>query len=496
MSLVSNPASVVYSGTGVVQLKALPAPSLNALITVTDYGTFATDSLSYVKQSIQANVNELLDWAAITISAPQLNTDSTASPRNSKVVLTAVTGRGYTGSVTLYFDRVIYTGRDFPDMFVYPQASAWTGTPYQWLTQFQPWIAVDYDASQLNPTPFTVPAYASHYVVPAAAPDNSWTQAGGENIYVNRDTANWYGDNTLSAYDAGRYNDTAFTDYLGNTMVKSASFQKGVVDGPFSGSISTTSEGKLGAAAGTIPPSRLAAAWTLDTWVYNDSDLPSPYTATLYPLSCRASYASFDAANRLHIGPHDVTYGYYSLWNNNGPTRALSNVPATPLFKRGWVHLALTYNGAGTLTGYVNGKKIFTITGWSIQAGSGWITGLQIVAQSTTKPAGFERWRLRTGVQFSADFDARQIYPVPVPSTKTDISTLVTNRSLGTLASDALGTTVIQKAAAANGIILRSSELTTTAPVTVTSPLGNTKVTISAATVSRYSGSVDVFYNR
>lgn len=397
------------------------------IITVTDYMSIDQDSATYVKQLISANTIQRLDWSGIVLGTPIDNTDTTSSARNSKTTLTAVPGSGYTGSVDVFFDRTQYTVTGLPKLYYFPLDVDWSGTPWQWLTQFHSDIAANYTEDQFSPTVFTVPAYTTTFTIPGAATPGSWVYHGGEDIQVNPNAANWVGVDLVMGFDASQFNTSGFTDYAGLALTSQTTIittngthmSKGAPFGPFAGGLnSTLGNSILTKTSGAVPDSTFTGAFTVDMWVYHSTDVVTNSPIPLVPFLGYTTVAMNTYTDRIasfHNGSSNgSTYnGRWVLSNNTTTPRAYGPVDLT-IGKQGWQHVAITYDGAGNLKYYRNGKLLFTITGWTIVAGASnkWFVGMGFyVTGQTGLTAGVERWRLRKGLKFTGEFGPQDLYP-------------------------------------------------------------------------------------
>lgn len=496
--------SVTCTGSCQYIVKALAADiPLTTVVPVVDYLTIDVDSTDYVKQLIQANATQPIDWSGVTLSAPTVAPNG--SIRNSQAVLSAIPGSGYTGSVTIYFDRALLSATGFPDLYLFPQTAAWTGTPWQWLTQFHPGVAQYYQESQFNPAVFTIPAGAISYTVPSGAPSNSWTVGGGENIKVNPNSANWVGEDTLSGWDASIYNPASFTDYAGLKLTPRATMfgvagslpTVGTPESPFAGGLSAPKNCSIFTDPAGLSAATLNASWTVDTWYYLDRDIAAPNANPLTPFASGTTTAVTDPGGRIatYQGQSDGAYpGIWLVLRYNSVQRT----PAANLSfsKKGWHHMAVTYNAAtGVWSYFADGVLAFTLTG-AITAGASWYTGFAASFGPSSPGFGVERWRLRRGIKFTGNFIAQDLYPQHYSGAVTPLSTVVVNTVLGTMPADTTDRSFLNALTATGATRLYEGDLTLGAPVDYTGPEGNTSITLTAKAGGRYSGSATVYLTR
>lgn len=509
VTLQPTPNNLGYQGSVVLSLRAAAQDiQLSDVITVLDYMVIDKDSDDYVKQLISANATQPLDWSGITLGRPQTNTDTAASPRNSKATLTAVNGTGYAGSVTIYFDRETYVLPDVPNLYYWPQSVDWTGTPWQWLTQFHPTIAANYKEADFTGASFTIPAYKTTFNIVVGGLSTSWTTLGSVSVPINPNYPGWNGADSIMAFDASQFAVSGFNDLMGIALLPQATafaapgkpMTKGVVDGPFAGGIAATGASAIMTkTAGAIPKTAYTNPWTIDFWVYHSVDAVINNAIPVTPFNAAATLAMTSYTDRLvtfHNGSSNGTYNGKWVLSNNAQNPRLTGLNNFDLGRKGWQHIAITYDGVGSTKYYCNGKLIFTLASWKISSGGDWYFG--VAFQTPTQAnmtSGLERWRFRSGVKFTADFDVQDLYPQYF-TTKTALTSVVTQRSMGTLATNSTDNNFIDQLGTVNGKHLYADELVFSNPVPYTGSEGNTKVTLTATAAGRYSGSVDVYFTR
>lgn len=503
--ITANATTLTYSGSCEFTIIADQSDiDLASVIRVTDYMDIDVDSTDYVKSLIQANTSQHLDWSGITLGTPTSTPAGTT--RNSQTTLTAIPGSGYTGSVTIYFDRFQSSAVNFPNLFMFPLGTDWTGTPWQWLTQFHPSVAYYYTEDQFNPEPFTIPAGKVNYTVPAGGATNSWKIVGGENIQVNPSRSNWLGTDGVSGFDAVNYKSTAFTDYAGLSLTPRASAfgyagalpTVGAPDGPFAGGLAITGNCSFLTNSGGIPATVLAGSWTLDAWYYLERDIPAPDANPLIPLTCAGDVNSTTYTNRLVTYQAQASNTYAARWiiqNNQAEPNAARPSPDLMFSKKGWHHLAITYNASnGLWSYYCDGTLAFTLTR-VISAGT-WYSGCAAYFSNLSLTMGIERWRLRKDIKFTGAFKAQDLYPQNYSGTTTPLSSAVDNKILGMLPASTTDRQFLDMLTAPGKLRIFESDIVLGEPVPYTGPEGNTSVTLTANGTGRYSGSVTVYLTR
>lgn len=504
VTLVASDTNLTYTGKCVYTVIASAADiPLDSIITVSDYMEFDTDSTDYVKQLIQSNSVQHIDWSGINIGIP--STTPAGSARNSQAVLSAIPGSGYSGSVTIYFDRFMSTAVDFPDLYLFPLSAAWTGTAWEWLSQFHPEVAEYYRESQFNPTPFTIPAGAINYVVPAGGLETSWRIMGGENIPVNRNAPDWTGDDTIMGWDAGIFKSDSFNDYAGKKLtVRSTMFgvagalpTVGAPESPFAGGLTATKNCSIFADPGVVPAATLNDSWTVDVWYYLDRDIAAPNATPLTPMAAGSTVAVTDGNARLSTYQGQADGAYPGIWLvlRNG---SVIRTPAADLTfsKKGWHHMAVTYDVAtGIWSYYIDGVPAFTLTA-PIGASGNWYAGFAASFANSSPGFAVERYRWRKGVKYKGKFLAQELYPQRFNGTVKALSDVVVNKVLGTLPTDTTDLSFLAALTAAGEPLIYGNDVTIGEPVAYTGPEGNTAITITSNNTGRYTGSVTVYLTR
>lgn len=505
VQITANPTSLTYSGSCNFTVTAGAQDiDLSSIIRVTDYMDIDVDSDSYVKQLIQANTTQRLDWSGIQLGTPTSSPQGSA--RNSQATLTAIPGSGYSGTVTIYFDRFQSSAVNFPNLFMFPLSADWTGTPWQWLTQFHPDVAYYYTEEQFNPAVFTIPAGKVNYTVPAGGAATSWTIVGGENIQVNPDRPNWVGTDVISGVDAGNYKTTAFTDYGGlsltprNSMfgIAGALPTVGAPESPFAGGLAITANCSLLTASGGIPSAVLSGSWTLDAWYYLSRDIAAPDANPLIPISCSGDTSGTTYTNRLTTYQAQASNNRAGKWiiqNNSSEPNAETPAVNLSFSKKGWHHMAITYNATtGLWSYYCDGQLAFTLT--RVISSATWYSGFAANFNGLALTLGVERWRLRKDIKFTGAFSAQDLYPQSYSGTTVPLSVAVDNTVLGMLPASTTDRQFLDQLTNPDSLRIFESDIILGEPVPYVGPEGNTSVTLTANGSGRYSGSVTIYLTR
>lgn len=505
VQIAANSTTLTYSGSCNFTVVANAQDiDLASAVRVTDYMDIDVDSTDYVKSLIQANATQYLDWSGITLSSPTNAPEG--SVRNSQATLTAVPGSGYSGTVTIYFDRFESTAVNFPNLFMFPLSSDWTGTPWQWLTQFHPDVAYYYTEDQFNPSPFTIRAGAINYVVPSGGSATSWKIVGGENIQVNPNRPNWLGTDGIAGVDAANYKSTAFTDYCGLTLTPRASMFNiagslpsiGAPESPFAGGLSIIGNCSLLTGSGGIPAALLSGSWTLDTWYYLSRDIAAPDANPLIPLSCYGDVPGTTYTNRLTTYQAQASNNRAGKWiiqNNSAEPNAENPTVNLSFSKKGWHHMAITYNATtGLWSYYCDGQLAFTLT--RVISAAAWYSGFAANFNGISVMLGIERWRLRKDIKFTGAFSAQSLYPQNYSGVTTPLSAAVDNTVLGMLPASTTDRQFLDALTNPGKLRIFESDIVLGEPVTYVGPEGNTSVTLTANGSGRYSGSVTIYLTR
>lgn len=249
-------------------------------------------------------------------------------------------------------------------------------------------------------------------------------QPGGK---YHRPNTNWWTGEELIALDSSIFQQGAFTDHVGASMVSAGGgfggngtlpALAGQTDLPFDGEgIRLQAAGFIATAVGSMLPTVLSEDFTFDFWI-KDTVVKSG-RPLFYPLLAYPSIAAGGSwPNRMLFGGGTGEVGNgptssLSLWNNDQYPRTWGawthNLNGTA-----WKHVALTYSKAsGQSTLYVAGVRrgvlnftLLPLTG-NMQLGIGSSPDQSTLANHSI----VERIRLRAGVHFTgASIDLNSIY--------------------------------------------------------------------------------------
>lgn len=213
----------------------------------------------------------------------------------------------------------------------------------------------------------------------------------------------WAKGTDLIAYDSTRFNAAGFADYnnkfmalLGDTAtlpyLAGQNFRYGQ-------GIHLGEGGGIFAAVGAIPQTVWSSPWTVDFWCKETAD---SLICSLWHLVTTPSNLN----DRILIATHDTTTTKMALWNNTTNARVISAWNA-PLSSTAWRHWAFSFDGAKTyvfLDGVLLGTLDFAVQQFTTRF------GIQNRRLGTTARAIIERYRLRTGATWTANFDTETIY--------------------------------------------------------------------------------------
>lgn len=214
----------------------------------------------------------------------------------------------------------------------------------------------------------------------------------------------WAKGTDLIAYDSSRFNAAGFADFNNKFMTLASDTAtlpyKAGQNFRYGEGIHLGEGGGIYAAVGAVPQTTWSSPWTLDFWAKEtvDNVISSMwYMCTLAPINLN---------DRILIAVHDASTTKMALWNNTTNARVISAWNA-PLSTTAWRHWAFVFDGLKTSV-YVNGALVGTLDFAIGQFTSR--VGIQNRTLGTTARAIIERYRLRTGAVWAANFDTETIY--------------------------------------------------------------------------------------
>lgn len=233
------------------------------------------------------------------------------------------------------------------------------------------------------------------------AVDRQNTEVYGDSGLV---SGNWYKATDLIAYDSARFTTGGFTDYNNKFIAPLSDTAtlpyKAGQSFKYGEGIHLGEGGGLYTAVGALAPSVFANPWTLDFWAKETVD----NAITSLWFMCTAIPVNLN--DRILIGVHDVSTTKMSLWNNTSNARFISTWNA-PLSSTAWRHWAFVFDGVKTSV-YVDGVLVGTLD-YPVAAFTSRL-GIQNRTLGTASRAIIERYRLRAGTAWTANFDTETIY--------------------------------------------------------------------------------------
>jgi hypothetical protein len=237
------------------------------------------------------------------------------------------------------------------------------------------------------------------------AVDRQNTEVYGTEIPVNDQ---WWRSTDLIAFDSSRIGGSGnFTDFNGKVITSAAGTLPTPNNFPFKASEAFKYGQGVdlninGALFTPLTGATLAQPHTIDFWFKESVDNAISALLAIYTdTTVTTSY--------MQLHTHDTQTAKMALWNNNATARIIS---AWDAFKSSttWRHYAVTYDGA-TVSIYIDGVLFGTFT-WTILSFAR-VWGLAHRAywrQDTASRLIIERYRVRSGVAFTANFDPELIY--------------------------------------------------------------------------------------
>lgn len=233
--------------------------------------------------------------------------------------------------------------------------------------------------------------------------DRQETKVYGDPDALAVQTDQWWRATDLLAYDSTRFSPAGFADF-NNKFFSVASDTANL---PYKASetfkygpgIHLADAGGIYPGVGIVPAAAYAQPFTIDFWCKETVD---GVGSGIWLIVCNPTNLN----SRLLLGGHDVSTTKMGLWNNTSNARVISTWDI-PLSSTNWRHWAVVFDGTQTsiyVDGVLIGTLVYAIASFTTQAG---IARRNIGGSAQ---AIIERYRMRSGAAWTANFDPDTIY--------------------------------------------------------------------------------------